>query len=855
MRVRCVATMCMLVWAGSALGQIPTMGLVAWYPLDGDAQDLSGNGRNGTWMNVAATADRFGVQGKSADLNGLASYVDLGPVASFPLASFTISVWICPDSANEYSRIFRFGSDDTLSGNWNGFGLEYFHHDLSPAHQPYGMLYYGRVVPPNTYPAFSVSSQLTVPEGQWHHVTFSYDRVTRDLKIYIDGTLRGHHFGNTDAPFFDPASGRATIGRNNPGGLFFHGKTDAVRLYDRALADAEVLALFHEAPPTAYTIAPTGVAESNAVLQGTVNPNGLSTTYHFEYGLTTNYGLSTKLQNAGSGLSQSTVDDTVDNLSPGTLYHYRLVASNGAGTTLGTDISFTTDATQSLTAPLLVTPANGSKDQSTDPSLTWGTSVGATSYHLQVSATPSFTLRVVNDSSLTGTTRQVTGLANNTTYYWRVAARGAAGKSTFSSPYSFQTTASKTLNSVVATFPSNPGSSTDYRLVSFPGASGYVVGQLLPGAQTTDWRVFRDIGGSPPDHLTELGASAATTVGEGYWLLAKGAPGFSRSVTMPALDSTGATAITIRNGWNIIGNPLDQNVNWSAVKSANGLSTASIFSFQGAGGFQSETVLQPFGGYYFNNTTGTTTLKIPYPYAGGLTIASVTPPIAWRLRLAYNSDINRDVENYIGISPSSLEERDELDEQKPPAFMDQGVVCFMRPGWDSTDSRFMSDYRPAVGAGQVWQFQVINPRLSDGFLRIVGVEGVPQEYEVVLINLQNSIPYDVRKNAEYRFRSVSTATPFKLVVGGKAFVEEEVKKTLPATFRLEQNYPNPFNPTTSIAFGLPKESEVRLEVYSALGQRVAVLAEGRYGAGVHTVVWDTHGEGQAALPAGCISTG
>jgi hypothetical protein len=56
---------------------------------------------------------------------------------------------------------------------------------------------------------------------------------------------------------------------------------------------------------------------------------------------------------------------------------------------------------------------------------------------------------------------------------------------------------------------------------------------------------------------------------------------------------------------------------------------------------------------------------------------------------------------------------------------------------------------------------------------------------------------------------------------------------VPAQYVLRQNYPNPFNPTTTIEFDLPALTEVRLEVFTVLGERVAVLASGPKPAGRH----------------------
>lgn len=60
-------------------------------------------------------------------------------------------------------------------------------------------------------------------------------------------------------------------------------------------------------------------------------------------------------------------------------------------------------------------------------------------------------------------------------------------------------------------------------------------------------------------------------------------------------------------------------------------------------------------------------------------------------------------------------------------------------------------------------------------------------------------------------------------------------------FRLDQNYPNPFNPSTLINFSLPQAGDIKLSVYNILGQRVAVLANGKFTAGTHTVRFDGTG--------------
>jgi photosystem II stability/assembly factor-like uncharacterized protein len=67
---------------------------------------------------------------------------------------------------------------------------------------------------------------------------------------------------------------------------------------------------------------------------------------------------------------------------------------------------------------------------------------------------------------------------------------------------------------------------------------------------------------------------------------------------------------------------------------------------------------------------------------------------------------------------------------------------------------------------------------------------------------------------------------------------EQVSGEVPQKFSLSQNYPNPFNPSTSISYGLPEQSYVRLRVFNMLGQNVRTLVSGAQGAGTYEVVWD-----------------
>jgi hypothetical protein len=96
------------------------------------------------------------------------------------------------------------------------------------------------------------------------------------------------------------------------------------------------------AKPGVTTGPAANVAQQTVTLTGKVNPNESETTYYFDFGTTTLYGQRTADAGAGKGNSAVSVAADIGGLAPATKYHYRLVARNGKGHTLGGDRTFTT---------------------------------------------------------------------------------------------------------------------------------------------------------------------------------------------------------------------------------------------------------------------------------------------------------------------------------------------------------------------------------------------------------------------------------------------------------------------------------------------------------------------------------
>jgi photosystem II stability/assembly factor-like uncharacterized protein len=173
------------------------------------------------------------------------------------------------------------------------------------------------------------------------------------------------------------------------------------------------------------------LTSSGALLQGSLNPNGETTSYWFEYGTTTSYGLATLVTSAGSGLIQVTVGAQLSGLSPETTYHFRLVAQSSGGTSVGADREFTTriaPPSASTGTATSVTSSGALLAGTVNPKGT------ATSYWFEYGTEPFYGSQTDSSSAGAGADAvaveaELTNLAPATTYYYRVVAENAGGTS------------------------------------------------------------------------------------------------------------------------------------------------------------------------------------------------------------------------------------------------------------------------------------------------------------------------------------------------------------------------------------------------------------------------------------------
>jgi hypothetical protein len=183
--------------------------------------------------------------------------------------------------------------------------------------------------------------------------------------------------------------------------------------------------------PTAVTGPVSAVSYTSATFSGNANPNGLASTWYFQYGTSTSYGIDSPAHSGGSGTATFGVSEPVSGLTPGTTYHFRLVVKSSAGTSVGGDQSFKT-AIESPSVTL------SSPTSVTDTSFTVRASLNAhglvTIWYVAYGTTTAYNLRSASANAGSSTSAvsvsvALKGLSPGTRYYYEIVANSAAGQS------------------------------------------------------------------------------------------------------------------------------------------------------------------------------------------------------------------------------------------------------------------------------------------------------------------------------------------------------------------------------------------------------------------------------------------
>lgn len=237
-----------------AQAQIPTTGLNAHWPFDGNANDISGNNNNGTIFNAVPANDRFGNPNRAYAFNGTSSHIDVlnSTTVNMPnTQNFSFAFWV--KFRGNSTNIQVIGKH--LSGSFNGYF--FFAKSSNPGYcnTPGMMSYY---IASGASGDACANNPIANDTTNWYFITGMHNAQLNATYLYVNAVLQndvGSKSGsssNSEDLYF----GAAKNGNNYF--AYFDGYLDGVRIYNRLLTQAEIISLYNEPNPATVSISELG---------------------------------------------------------------------------------------------------------------------------------------------------------------------------------------------------------------------------------------------------------------------------------------------------------------------------------------------------------------------------------------------------------------------------------------------------------------------------------------------------------------------------------------------------------------------------------------------------------------------
>ena len=209
----------------------------------------------------------------------------------------------------------------------------------------------------------------------------------------------------------------------------------------------------------------------------------------------------------------------------------------------------------------------------------------------------------------------------------------------------------------------------------------------------------------------------------------------------------------------------------------------------------------------------------------------------WEIRVSLLAGEYCDNNLRFGTTKHAASGLDAFDLRKPRALSAPIAIYFNRPDWDPDYNTFTSDFRPLFVDKDCWELEVYDEQRLLTKLSFSGIENIPEEFEVYLIDKANVKYINLRDDSTYFFKAMTSVSKFSVLVGQGIFLQDDLKSVVPKEFALRQNFPNPFNPITTISFDVPYHSQIILKIYNIRGEEVKTIINDQLEAGRYRFDW------------------
>jgi Concanavalin A-like lectin/glucanases superfamily/Secretion system C-terminal sorting domain len=865
--------------------QIPTNGLVVWYPFSGNANDGSGYGYDGVVDGATLTTDRFGSANSAYSFNG--NSITVSNSAGLSFWNYTFSAWIldngpsAPTAGAYHTIIAKYGNFDFDNTYAYDFSICY---DTISLGRDFKKLMDAR-------PDWSAYSTTQINNGTWQHVAVTV-KSNDTATIWINGVPSGSQLypNSLYETSYPTTIGSIRTSKEKP----FIGKIDDIRIYNRALSAAEIDTLFHERGwmGSVYLVSPT----SGAI--GVVNPTLTWNAYEGNPNYRLQISTDSTFQTTKYDLDWITATSkSISGLSHLTRYYWRVYARNARGTSnwssvwsfVTSDITWKIDITASsngIEDPSSYAAVGGIAKDGFDslydfpkppiPSSNfvyvyfshpeWGYLLGPNFYSdvkldtVLSSKNQVWTFNVATDqlnkpmslcllpsvevpSSYSVLLRDmktdsVQDIRVNNVYSYGIG-------SDFSRAFQLIISGIKS-----ESYSYNPG----WNLVGFPIRTNSTLRDsvIAEGPATYLFDYSKD---------SSYYSARILNRGKGYWL------GTTSPVTATVEGTTvmDSVSVPLNAGFNMISLPyLDFNYSKHALAITDGNTVVSfdsavslawvspvLYSYQTIDeSYSYIDTLISWNGYCFAAIQSSLQL-IFNPSANGSVFSTQsissslnkklntsTSDPNWFVKMTLQGEKSVDRLGGFGITAGTkngFDARYDLPHPPNPPSSDYVYLVFPHPEWGSiVGPNFSADVR-SPGSSNLWNLRVGSAKKTTASLKW-DTAMVPAGATLEITDLGNKgTTINMKKASSYQFtlNGIDSLQIFSVITE-----VSQPLSTIPTTYALSQNYPNPFNPSTKIGYQLPKSSFVTLKVYDIIGREVSMLVNETQNEGTYEVTFD-----------------
>jgi len=390
-----------------------------------------------------------------------------------------------------------------------------------------------------------------------------------------------------------------------------------------------------------------------------------------------------------------------------------------------------------------------------------------------------------------------------------------------------------------------------YVMVSFPGDLDIVnvknvLENTLGSYDPAQWRSFRyNNNTNAYDENT-----GNFTPGNAFWVISREAgvlTGGSGEVTSLQEDPY---TITLNLGWNMIGNPYGFILDFPAQMIFDGSIDSTLWGFDGSGYYEAPS-LEPGEGYWLYAYDADAQIEFTY------LPQSVLPKLStggWTMNLSASILGYEDSENKIGAHPLALNERDGLDAHEPPVIGPYVQLTYRHDDWKDSGN-YSKDIRHEGSAEYRWDMTVKSNLSGQIILKALDVNSIPNDFDAVLVDLDNKLQYNLRSGETYKYISLGNEQNhyFQVIIGLPERVSKSIDELglLPSRFAVGQNAPNPFNPITAIRLQLADDAIVTMTIFNIRGEEVKTLIQNEFmEIGYRQITWNGRDNANRSLPSG-----